>query len=216
MSMFFTSCREQGSIEIAGQADKIPDEENYIGEPAIAEPAKGNEGFTEETNEENEGKTEEINSVKSYKIEIIGNSDFIEKTNEALDLLGIHAPGHYARVIKYIGIIEWVDEGSGMFAWEDPPLFKVGEATVGAGTVWYAGTIVHDSIHSKQYHDYLAENPSGPVPDEVWTGENAEAQCLDFQYDALEEIGADQETLEYIKNVLETEYWDIEYDKRWW
>lgn len=159
---------------------------------------------------------EEISSIEPYEIEIIGDNDFIEKTKEALDLLENKAPIYYAVVIRYIGVIEWAETGSRMLAWEDPPLCRVGEATVNAGTIWYAGTIVHDSIHSKLYYDYLVENPSGPVPDEVWTGKGAEAQCLNVQYDALEKIGADQNTLDYIKNVINTEYWEIPYEERWW
>jgi len=180
------------------------------------------EDFLEEETAEEEERSikveipEEISYIEPYEIEIIGDNDFIEKTNQALDLLENKAFVHYTVVIRYIGIIEWADTGSGMFAWEDPPRYKVGEATVDAGTIWYAGTIVHDSIHSKQYNDYLAENPSGPVPDEVWTGESAEAKCLNVQYDALEKIGAGQQTLDYIKNAIDTKYWEVPYEDRWW
>ncbi len=179
-------------------------------------------GTVEKNEPETEPKEEEVvreepeQEPESYEIEIIGDNDFVEETNKALNLLKSKAPIHYAIIERYIGVIEWVEAGSGMFAWEDPPLYRVGEVTVNEGTIWYAGTIVHDSVHSKQYHDYLAENPSGPVPDEVWTGENAEAQCLNVQHDALEKIGADQQTLDWIKSVIETKYWEVPYEERWW
>lgn len=103
-----------------------------------------------------------------------------------------------------------------MYAWEKPPRYQVGKETRNAGTIWYAGTIAHDSCHSKLYIDYLVSNPSNSVPNEVWTGREAEEQCLDVQYDALAKIGADQNTLDYVQNVINTEYWNVDYNNRWW
>lgn len=110
-----------------------------------------------------------------------------------------------------------LQSGSGMFAWETPPRFQVGLATRQAGTIWYAGTIVHDSCHSKLYHDYLSNNPSIiRVPENVWTGEEVENECLNVQYDALKNIGADDNTLNYVKSMISSGYWNINYNNRWW
>lgn len=81
---------------------------------------------------------------------------------------------------------------------------------------WYAGTIVHDANHSKLYHDYLAAYPSSVVPDDVWIGRSAEKQSLDVQYDVLIKIGADYNALNYVKNVIDSEYWNVDYGNRWW
>ena len=151
-----------------------------------------------------------------FEIEIIGGDDCASKTNHVLDLLRNKAKIHYDTIIKYVGIIECTESQSGMHVWEDPPRYQVGKATVDAGTIWYAGTIAHDACHSKQYHDYLLNNPSSSVPSDVYTGRNAEAQCLDVQYDALNKIGATQETLDYITKIINSEYWDVDYDERWW
>ena len=218
---FLNACKETTPVEETIPMEKALEEKIEVevaGEETeeILEEVQEEEVNGESTEETEKQESEDIGSVEPYEIEIIGDNDFIKKTKEALDLLENKAPIHFGIVTRYIGAIEWVEEGSGMFAWEDPPLYKVGEATVEAGTIWYAGTIVHDSIHSKQYHDYLAENPTSSVPDEVWTGKSAEAQCLDAQYDALEKIGADQATLDYIEDILETEYWEVEYEERWW
>lgn len=156
------------------------------------------------------GKTDPI------AIKINGDQDCLEKTQLALELLRDKAPNHYANIIKYIGIVECADDGSGMFAQENPPRYRVGKATISAGTVWYAGTIAHDANHSRLYHDYLSAHPTQLVPFEIWTGESAEAQCLDVQYDALSKIGAGQSDLDYVKNVRNTKYWEISYEDRWW
>jgi hypothetical protein len=84
-----------------------------------------------------------------------------------------------------------------------------------AGTLWYAGTIVHDSGHSKLYHDYLTNNPgANTVPDGVWGGVVGEQKCLDLQYVALQQMGADQATLDYVKSSINSDYWNN--PNRWW
>ena len=150
------------------------------------------------------------------EITVIGSEDFKNKTKLAFSLLSDKARNYYDMVLKYVGIIEYADEGSGIYVWENPPRYKVGKATVDAGTIWYAGTIVHDATHSKLYHDYLATHPSESVPEDIYSGEKAEAICLGVQYDALSKIGADQGTLDYVKNVINTRYWEIHYNERWW
>lgn len=168
---------------------------------------------------ESQSCTPEIVKTKSlgpFEINIIGDSDCITKTNQALELLKNKAPVHYDVIIKYVAIIECSESGSGMYAWEDPPRYKVGKETIDAGTIWYSGTIAHDACHSKQYHDYLLNNPSKSVPSSVYTGKNAEAQCLDVQYDALSKIGATQGTLDYITHIIDSEYWNVKYSDRWW
>lgn len=154
--------------------------------------------------------------VTDKTISIQGDEECLTKTRSALELLEEKALVHSDIVKEYIGIIECVDSGSGMFAWENPPRYKVGKATIAAGNIWYAGTIVHDSCHSKQYNDYIEEKNTESVPSDIWIGKSAEAQCLDVQYDALTKLDADQETLDYLENTITTEYWNIDYSNRWW
>jgi hypothetical protein len=103
-----------------------------------------------------------------------------------------------------------------MYAYENPPRYVVGDATRNAGTVWFAGTIAHDAGHSKLYHDYLTANPGQPVPNDVWTGEKAEKTCLEAQQDALGKIGGTQAQLDYVSNIINSQYYNIPYDQRWW
>lgn len=148
----------------------------------------------------------------SLTILIVGDENCKSHTNEALKLLEEKAPIHALIVKKYIGIIECVDQGSGMVAQETPPRFKVGLPTLNSGSIWYAGAIVHDSCHSKLYYDAIAEH--GNVYSDGWTGKEAESKCISAQSDVLEKIGANQETLDYLKSVIDTNYWDI--SDIWW
>lgn len=156
-------------------------------------------------------------SVKPYEIAIVGDDSCKTKTNQALDLLRNNAGIHYEVVTYHVGVIECVDKGSGIEVWATPPRFRAGEITVDGGTIWYAGTIVHDSCHSKLYSDYLKKNPqTGFVPSNIYSGKDAEAQCLVVQHNALVLLGAPQTTLDTVENALESEYWKIPYEDRWW
>jgi hypothetical protein len=152
----------------------------------------------------------------AFNIAIEGDDVCVTQTQDALNLLKSKAPSHYENVIKYIGVIECVESGSGMSAYMTPPRFKVGKATRDTGTIWYAGTIVHDAHHSKQYNDYLSTHPNESVPTDVWSGAQAERECLDIQYNALQQIGAPQSYLDHVQKSKETEYWNIPEENRWW
>ncbi len=150
-------------------------------------------------------------------LEIKGDEDCLKRTNEALNLIKEKAESHYNEVKKYIGIIECTERQSGMAAYENPPRFQVGRSTYQSDTIWYAGTIVHDAHHSKLYHDYLQNHPSEiTVPYEAWGGRDSEQRCIDVQLDALQKIGADQYILDYVKDSINTEYWNVPYEDRWW
>jgi hypothetical protein len=149
-------------------------------------------------------------------IQIKGDASCQSSTLAALKLLSEKAPAHYATATTYISIIECASQGSGVYAYENPPRYLVGDATRSAGTVWYAGTIAHDAGHSKLYHDYLSAHPNQAVPDDIWTGQNAEVSCLNAQYDALGKIGGTQYQLDYVANVINTQYYNVPYSQRWW
>ena len=147
---------------------------------------------------------------------INGDSTCVSETEKALNLLKREVPNHYGIANQYIGEIRCVESGSGMAAWEEPPVFLVGEVTLTAGTIWYAGTIIHDACHSKLYHDYLAMNSVPSTPGEVYSGREAEAQCLAAQLDALRGIRAPSYMLDSVREGIDSEYWEVPYDERYW
>lgn len=155
-------------------------------------------------------------SNEPYTIKIVGDDTCKQQTNDALNLLKTKDYDHYVYVTNYVGIIECADQGSGMFAYENPPRYLAGKSTREAGSIWYAGTIVHDATHSKLYNDYLKNHPNETVPANVWSGKDAEQKCIDIQVDALAKIGADQAVIDYAKNAINANYWDVPYDQRNW
>ncbi len=155
-------------------------------------------------------------STFTTSITIKGDATCQSQTLEALKLLSTNTPKHYSTITSYISVIECVAQGSGMLAYENPPRYLVGDATRNAGTVWLAGTIAHDAGHSRLYHDYLSAHPGESVPNEIWTGEAAERTCLEAQHDALTKIGGTQTQLDHVMNIINSQYYNVPYDQRWW
>ena len=87
---------------------------------------------------------------KFFNIRIIGDTDFINATKKALDLIRTSDSEMWSMVSKYVGIIT-SSEKSGMKAWTNSPVFEVGLATSESDSYWYASSICHDAYHSKLY-----------------------------------------------------------------
>lgn len=138
-------------------------------------------------------------------IQLIGDEACFEQTDQAFDLLKERALEYYNFVNERLGIIECIEQGSGVYTWENPPRFTVGKSTREAGTMWYAGVLVHESEHVELYRQGKEDS-----------GKEAEEASVDVQYDALVQLGADQATLDDVKESLQTEWWNMDYEDRWW
>lgn len=149
---------------------------------------------------------------KFFNIRIIGDTDFINATKKALDLIRTSDSEMWSMVSKYVGIIT-SSEKSGMKAWTNSPVFEVGLATSESDSYWYASSICHDAYHSKLYNDYYEKH--GDVPDNIWTGRHAENLCIDVQIKFLEKINAPKEDIQYLKKMKHVDYFS-NYNARDW
>lgn len=156
-------------------------------------------------------KTKNITPIKA-----VGDNKCIEDVNQALALLKAKATVHFEVVVEYLGTIECVSDNSDIFDYDKPARVKFAQLTLDEGVFWLAGAIAHEACHAKQYNDYRVENLTKKVPDEVYKGRNAESQCLDAQANALEKLGADKDTIDYVKKSINEEYWKVPDRIRWW
>jgi hypothetical protein len=146
-------------------------------------------------------------------IEIIGTKKFRSEIVAALDLLKLKSPVAYQIVTNNIGVIR-ESEHSGMRADQTPPVFEINDRSAYYSLTWCAGDIAHDSFHSKLYHDYQKLH-SKTVPEDVWTGHDAEVICLKHQSQVLKEIGAPDGEVTYCEHIS-PDYADVDYNKRNW
>ena len=139
-----------------------------------------------------------------------GNSEFIAQTRAALALLEQKDPDAFKKIQTYVGIIEQ-GEHSGMWAWEVPPRYEVGDKTAFYSVTWYASTIAHDATHSELYTQYQAAHPGEGVPDEVYSGVEIERFCNGYQLEVLKLIGAPQNEIDYM-STLDGTHCDVDHD----
>jgi hypothetical protein len=143
-------------------------------------------------------------------IEIRGTEEFVTQTVAALALLEQKAPAAFEKIQIYIGIIEQ-GEHSGMWAWENPPRYEVGDATAFFSITWYASTIAHDATHSELYTQYQITHPGEPVPQEAYGGVEIERFCIGYQLEVSKRIGAPQSEIEYL-STLDGTHCDLDHD----
>jgi hypothetical protein len=143
-------------------------------------------------------------------IKIAGNPEFVTQTRDALAILEQKDPEAFKKIQTYIGIIEQ-GEHSGMWAWEVPPRYEVGDTTAFFSVTWYASTIAHDATHSELYAQYQIAHPGEPVPAEVFSGVEIERFCIGYQLEVSKRIGAPQSEIDYL-STLDGTHCDVDRD----
>lgn len=146
-----------------------------------------------------------------FPIKIIGSDNFIKKTEDALALIQEKSPRSYAIVTNYLSVIQSAKK-SGINPATDTPTFHVGAPTFNTSVEWYASSIVHDSYHSKLYHDYRGKFKGKPVPAEVWSGREAENKCLTAQENFMRDINASETKIKSVQKMRHIDYFTIERD----
>lgn len=140
-------------------------------------------------------------------IEIVGSIEFIKATKMALTVLENSAS--FEEVTPYLGRIEETERGSGMRAYDDTPTYQVNKATWQNETMWYAGTIAHDAYYSFLYHKYKENNNDQEPHPRIWTGSEAEKECLEYQLRVAQELQEKTHVVDYLeKQKLNPTYQD--------
>ena len=151
---------------------------------------------------------------KFHGVQIYGNPQFIKQVEVSLRLLEEKSPEAFKLIQRYAPRIEQ-SRRSGMRAYDDPPTFDLSQKTACYSDTWCAGSIAHDTYHSKLYHEYLDAH-EGPVPDEAWSGKTKELECIHYQAGVLRELGAPPSETTYVDH-LDGSHFDLNGDgKQTW
>jgi hypothetical protein len=143
-------------------------------------------------------------------IRIKGTNEFIIQTRAALALLEEKDSQAFNKIQTYVGIIEQ-GEHSGMWVWEVPPRYEVGDTTAFYSVTWYASTIAHDATHSELYQQYALAHPGEVIPEQVYAGVDVEQFCNGYQLQVLKRIGAPQSEIDYM-STLDGTHCDVDKD----
>ena len=84
--------------------------------------------------------------------EIDGNSTFQSRIIEAFEFIKEKDPDSYKMIYSYWGRFEQVSSGSGMWAFDEPPTYKLKESETDE-FYWLVGILIHDPMHSAQTRD---------------------------------------------------------------
>jgi hypothetical protein len=143
-------------------------------------------------------------------VDVRGDEGFVEQTRAALELLAADAPDAHQKILTFVGVIEQ-GQHSGMWAFENPPRYEVGEATASSSLTWYASTIAHDATHSELYYTYRQAHPGQAIPQEAWADVASERFCIAYQLDVAARIGAPASETEYLAS-LTGDHCDVDLD----
>ncbi len=146
------------------------------------------------------------------EIRIIGDSDFIKKTQKALNLIKERDPNTYRFINNNIGIIKQ-NEYSGMDVFANPPTFLVGKATSNSNTFWYASCILHDATHSFLF---FTAKEKGEDAFAAYQGHDAEMHCLTAQIELLKRINAPSYLIKYAESIYDNKWYEVPVSKRHW
>ena len=158
------------------------------------------------------GEAQTPEAEKFKEIEIQGSEQFKEQISKSLELLKLKTPEAYLIVYKYIRVIKQ-GKHSSMWAYSKLPTYEIADRTAFYSVTWCAGSISHDSLHSKLYHDHK-NNFEGPVPQKVWTGVDAEKKCLAHQLEVLKKIGSPEHEIDHCKKQQGTHH-DVNRDGKY-
>lgn len=132
-------------------------------------------------------------------IEIRGSDAFLAATERALGQL--RRTSHFETVRRHVRIIrEGRRSGIAVHRWW--PTFTVGRRTWASHPGWYASGIAHEAHHQKLFLEARARSCLWRFREWTWSGAEAEKRCLAFQLEVLEELGAPEPVLSYVRELM--------------
>ena len=123
------------------------------------------------------------------KIELVGSEEFKKKVQASLDLLKEKAKEDYDYILKNKVRVIRSYVRSGISLNEHPRAINIAPPTLNASKAWLTSVFVHDTTHA-----YLKDKG------EPHTGKSAEIICNNRQMETLLKIGADKDTINWLKH----------------
>ena len=149
-------------------------------------------------------------------ITVHGPQGFREQVAAALRLLDAEAPESFRLCERYFGMVI-MSRHSGVDVQARPVIVMLGEWAASASPRYVACTLAHEAFHCRLYWSYREDHPGAHhVPREVFSGENAERECLEYQIEVLRQLGGTDQEASGLRDSLKTEYWKVPWLQRTW
>ena len=138
-------------------------------------------------------------------LRIAGDQNCVTKTNEAINLLRDRDPDNYEELASRIDLIKCdkfatrpqynLKDGKGFRE------FRIDKRTMDAGAIWYAGIIVHETCHARQFQEFekIKYNLS-PEQAERERNKDLEAECAVVQAESLKKLEAEEYMINHVES----------------
>lgn len=92
----------------------------------------------------------------------------------------------------------------------------VGQWVTRVPAAYLASGLAHEAHHCDLYWSYRDSHPARDVPSEVFSGEEAEHQCLEYQIGVLKRLGEPDDVVARLSESMKTEWWKVPWHERTW
>ena len=133
---------------------------------------------------------------KEYEgISIYGSSLFMDKIVSSLELIKEKIPEEFEFVKNNIKVIIWYPSSCAR-ASMNPSTVCIGYKSFKERSIEeIAGTIGHEAFHCFLFNKYKKSHPDEKVPREIYSGEDAERQCLTYSLFDIEKKNRNKKDL---------------------
>lgn len=145
-----------------------------------------------------------------FQIEIIGDQYCKDRVNEALDFMKERSPKFYTKVITYVGVIECTNKNMSYQFAEEIPRVTLADIKFFRTVTQLASTLIHEAHHSELHIQYRVKNKSNDIHADIYSGKQAEEQCVNEEIKFLKEVNAPADEIYYTENKfeIEGEWWE--------
>lgn len=147
-------------------------------------------------------------------IAIHGSLPFCESVGAALRRLASDAPEAFTLCRDFIDAIV-MSRHSGVMAKRRPATVLLGSWATAVSVPYLGSTLVHEAFHCRLYWSHR-DNGRSNVPVELYSGETAERQCLEYQTSVLKRLGGTEVEVRHLSEGMATEWWKVPWHERTW
>jgi len=154
-------------------------------------------------------------SLEVGGIKICGRQLFCDHVAAALRLLDAGVPAAFALCQRYFNLVI-MSRHSGVDVAARPAIVMLGEWATSVSTPYLASGLAHEALHCSLYWSYRGRDPEREVPTEIFSGEDVERQCLEYQILVLKQLGETDEEASRLRDLMKTEWWNVPWHERTW
>lgn len=148
-------------------------------------------------------------------IGVRGPQAFCERVVAALRRLESGAPATFALCRQHFELVI-SSRHSGVDATARPAIVMLGQWATSVSTPYLASGLAHEAFHCSLYWSHRDSVPLQEVSREVFTGEEAEQQCVEYQIAVLQQLGEPEEVAMRLRESMKTEWWKVPWHERGW